>query len=148
MEIPDLGQLTYVALGRQSPFQIHGPCRIPAQARTVRGAVRSRLTCTDRLESARYDLSGSYHAFGFRTVVARHLAAFAYRFNRRFELSTLTRPLLVAAATCAPQPQRPIRAEASCQSGRLLAVNRPRNMCGSQSVSVLDLFKHPNPVLG
>lgn len=38
-----------------------------------------------------------------------------YRFNRRFDLRSLHTRLLVAAATCAPQPQRLIRmAEIHC----------------------------------
>ena len=55
-------------------------------------------------------LSGSYHAFNFRKYAAHYLAAFTYRFNRRFDLSTLHTRLIVAAAHCAPQPQRTIRA--------------------------------------
>ncbi len=31
-------------------------------------------------------LSGAYHAFNFRKHAARYLAAFSYRFNRRFDL--------------------------------------------------------------
>lgn len=54
-------------------------------------------------------LSGSYHAFAFRKYAARYLAAFAYRFNRRFDLSTLHQRLIVAAARCAPYPLPAIR---------------------------------------
>src|SRR3546814_8051808 len=54
-------------------------------------------------------LSGSYHAFDFRKYATRYLAAFTYRFNRRFDLRALHTRLLVAAATCVPQPQRVIR---------------------------------------
>jgi ISXO2-like transposase domain/Transposase zinc-ribbon domain len=60
-------------------------------------------------------LSGCYHGFAFQKYAKRYLGAFAYRFNRRFDLRTLHQRLLVAAAHCAPQPQRAIRmAEAHC----------------------------------
>lgn len=54
-------------------------------------------------------LSGAYHAFDFRKYAARYLAAFSYRFNRRFDLRTLHQRLLVAAATSAPRSERFIR---------------------------------------
>ncbi|SEJ62432.1 hypothetical protein SAMN04244579_04939, partial [Azotobacter beijerinckii] len=40
---------------------------------------------------------------------ARYLGAFAYRFNRRFDLRTLPARLLVAVARCPPYPLRVIR---------------------------------------
>jgi len=59
--------------------------------------------------------SGCDHAPAFRKVGAEYLAAFAYRFNRRFDLRTLNEQLLVAALACPPQPQRSIRAtDAPC----------------------------------
>lgn len=67
------------------------------------------------LGNLKTSLLGSYHAFAFRKYATRYLAAFAYRFNRRFDLRTLHTRLLVAAATCAPQSQRQIRtAEDHC----------------------------------
>jgi 2-hydroxychromene-2-carboxylate isomerase len=67
------------------------------------------------LGNLKTSLSGRYHAFDFRKYAARYLAAFTYRFNRRFDLRTLHTRLLVAAATCAPQAQRLIRmAEIRC----------------------------------
>lgn len=67
------------------------------------------------LGNLKTSLSGSYHAFDFRKYAARYLAAFSYRFNRQFDLRSLHTRLLVAAATCAPQPQRLIRmAEIHC----------------------------------
>jgi hypothetical protein len=55
-------------------------------------------------------LSGCYHALAFRKYGAQYLAAFAYRFNRRFDLRTLNARLLLAALACAPLPQRSFRA--------------------------------------
>ena len=67
------------------------------------------------LGNLKTSLTGSYHAFDFRKYAARYLAAFTYRFNRRFDLRTLHQRLLVAAAYCAPHPQRSIRmAEVHC----------------------------------
>ena len=67
------------------------------------------------LGNLKTSLSGSYHAFDFRHYAARYLAAFTYRFNRRFNLATLNERLLVAAALCGPQPLRSIRvAEGHC----------------------------------
>ena len=59
--------------------------------------------------------SGTYHAFNFAKYGSRYLAAFAYRFNRRFHLDTLPTRLLVAATTIGPRPARWLRrAEESC----------------------------------
>jgi hypothetical protein len=67
------------------------------------------------LGNLKTSLTGSYHAFAFRKYAALYLGAFAYRFNRRFDLRTLHQRLLVAAAHCGPQPQRSIRlAEGHC----------------------------------
>ena len=57
---------------------------------------------------------GSHHAFAFRTYAARYLAAFAYRFNDRFDLATLRQRVLVAAVNCPPQPERTIRVAEVC----------------------------------
>lgn len=61
------------------------------------------------LGNLKTSLSGCYHAFDFRKYAARYLAAFCYRFNRRFDLSTLHQRLLVAAATTPPRPLHSIR---------------------------------------
>jgi len=62
------------------------------------------------LSNLKTSLSGSHHAFAFRKYAAQYLAAFAYRFNRRFDLKTLHQRLVVAVADCGPLPQRKIRA--------------------------------------
>lgn len=68
------------------------------------------------LGNLKMSLSGSFHAFDLHKYAARYLAAFTWRFNRRFNLRALTARLLVAAATCGPRPQRVIRlaAEDAC----------------------------------
>jgi hypothetical protein len=38
------------------------------------------------LGNLKTSLSGTYHAFDFQKYAARYLAAFSYRFNRRFDL--------------------------------------------------------------
>lgn len=49
-------------------------------------------------------LSGRYHGFGFRKYAKQYLGAFAYRFNRRFDLRTLPQRMLVAALQLRPTP--------------------------------------------
>jgi ISXO2-like transposase domain/Transposase zinc-ribbon domain len=68
------------------------------------------------LGNLKTSLSGSYHSFGFRKYAEQYLGAFAYRFNRRFDLKTLPQRLLVAAAQCIAHSQRSIRvvAEVHC----------------------------------
>jgi transposase-like protein len=67
------------------------------------------------LGNLKTSLTGAYHAFDFRKYAHRYLAAFAYRFNRRFNLRTLPKRLLVAAANCAPHSERIIRmADVGC----------------------------------
>ena len=61
------------------------------------------------LGNLKTSLSGCYHSFDFRKYAARYLAAFCYRFNRRFDLRSLHQRLLVAAVGTVPQPLRLIR---------------------------------------
>ena len=56
------------------------------------------------LGNLKTSLSGAYHAFDFSKYGTRYLAAFAYRFNRRFNLATLPTRLLVVAVNCGPRP--------------------------------------------
>jgi hypothetical protein len=66
------------------------------------------------LGNLKTSLGGAYHAFGFAKYAARYLAAFAYRFNRRFQLDTLPMRLLVAAIAVGPRSGAWLRlAEAS-----------------------------------
>ncbi len=66
------------------------------------------------LGNLKTSLSGSYHAFNFQKYAARYLAAFSYRFNRRFDLRSLHHRLLIAAASMTPQPMRSIRVADVC----------------------------------
>ncbi len=61
------------------------------------------------LGNLKTSLSGCYHAFDFQKYAASYLAAFCYRFNRRFNLRTLHQRLLTAAVTAIPRPLRSIR---------------------------------------
>lgn len=61
------------------------------------------------LGNLKTSLSGCYHAFDFHKYAARYLAAFCYRFNRRFDLHSLHKRLLVAAVSTTPHPLRTIR---------------------------------------
>lgn len=80
------------------------PNQVPefAWLNTILGNLKTSFICT-------------YHAFHFAQYGSRYLAAFAYRFNRRFHFDTLPARLLAAAATIGPRPARWLRrAEVSC----------------------------------
>src|SRR5450759_4811240 len=67
------------------------------------------------LGNLKTSLGGAYHAFDFAKYAVRYLAAFAYRFNRRFQLDTLPKRFLVAAIAIGPRSDAWLRsAEASC----------------------------------
>lgn len=67
------------------------------------------------LGNLKTSLGGSYHSFNFAKYASRYLAAFEFRFNRRFQLDTLPIRLLVAAAAVGPRPAAWLRsAEVSC----------------------------------
>jgi ribosomal protein L37AE/L43A len=53
--------------------------------------------------------SGTYHAFDFAKYAHRYLAEVQYRFNRRFDLSSIMRRLLVASVLTKPRPERFLR---------------------------------------
>jgi len=67
------------------------------------------------LGNLKTSFSGAYHAFNFAQYGTRDLAAFAYRFHRRFHLDTLPNRRLVAATAIGPRPARWLRqTEESC----------------------------------
>ena len=61
------------------------------------------------LSNLKTSLSGAYHAFAFSKYAFRYPAAFAYRFNRRFDLATLPQRLLIAVIHCRPRPERQLQ---------------------------------------
>ena len=54
-------------------------------------------------------LSGAYKAFGYCRYANRYLGAFAYRFNRRFDLADLVVRLVVGVSRGKAAPGRVIR---------------------------------------
>ena len=58
--------------------------------------------------------SGTYHAFVFAKYAHRYLAEVQYRFNRRFDLSSILKRLLVALVATPPRPERFLRAAEHC----------------------------------
>lgn len=58
--------------------------------------------------------AGTYHAFDFAKYAPRYLAEVQYRFNRRFDLSSILKRLLVAAVRTKPRPERFLRAAEHC----------------------------------
>ena len=86
----------------------------PRTCQSSTGSTRFKWVNTV-LGNLKTSFSGCDHALRFRKYGAQVLAAFAWRFNRRFDLSTLNERLLIAAAACTPRPQRSIRAaDAHC----------------------------------
>ena len=54
-------------------------------------------------------VSGAYKALGYRKYGDRYLGAFAYRFNRRFDLADLVVRLVVDVSRGMATPERVIR---------------------------------------
>jgi hypothetical protein len=54
-------------------------------------------------------LSGAFHALIYRKYCQIYLTAFAYRFNRRFDLRGLVAGLIVDVARTKPVPERVVR---------------------------------------
>ena len=59
-------------------------------------------------------LSGAYKAFGYGKYADRYLGAFAYRFNRRFDLAGLVVRLIVDVCRSLATPRRVIRQAEHC----------------------------------
>ena len=72
---------------------------------------RAVNTALSNLKTA---LCGTYHAFDFVKYAPRYLAEAQYRFNRRYDLRSILRPLLRAAAVTSPCPAQAIRATEVC----------------------------------
>jgi len=54
-------------------------------------------------------LAGTFHALKFSKYGAHYLAAFAYRFNRRFDLCGLVARSIVDVARCLPITRETVR---------------------------------------
>ena len=57
-------------------------------------------------------LAGAYHAMKYRKYAGHYLAAFAYRFNRRFDLCDLVVRFIVDVARAKPHKEAVVRAHA------------------------------------
>ena len=57
-------------------------------------------------------LADVYHSLKYRKYANDYLAAFAYQFNRRFDLRDLVSRLIVGVARCAPIREQVIRQHA------------------------------------
>lgn len=60
-------------------------------------------------------ISGTYHAFNFAKYADRYLAEVQYRFNRRFDLSSILARLARAAVRTAPHAMASIRLAEECR---------------------------------
>jgi transposase-like protein len=54
-------------------------------------------------------ISGTYHAFDFEKYAHRYLGEYQYRFNRRFDLTTILPRLIFASANTGRRPERWLR---------------------------------------
>lgn len=57
-------------------------------------------------------LAGAFHALNYSKYAGNYLAAFAYRFNRRFDLRGLVARLIVDVARCKPAKESVVRTHA------------------------------------
>lgn len=64
------------------------------------------------LGSLKTTLSGASHVFKYPKYAVGYLAAFAYRFNRRFDLRGLVARIFVDVSRCKPRAQRVVRGNA------------------------------------
>lgn len=64
------------------------------------------------LGNLKTSLAGAYHSLKYRKYAGHYLAAFAYRFNRRFDLRDLVARLIVDVARAKPDRETVIRAHA------------------------------------
>jgi len=68
------------------------------------------------LGNLKTSLAGTFHSLNFRKYAQHYLAAFAYRFNRRFDLRDLLANLVADVARASPITEKRVRAnaEAAC----------------------------------
>jgi hypothetical protein len=84
---------------------------------TVVGALKPRdlpkfLWINTVLGNLKTTLAGAFHSLNYRKYAEHYLAAFAYRFNRRFDLRTLVARLIVDVARSKPVKEKVVRAHA------------------------------------
>lgn len=58
------------------------------------------------LSNLKTSFNGTFDALRFDKYSDRYLDAFSYRFNRSFDLATMTERVLLAACLCIAQPER------------------------------------------
>ena len=61
------------------------------------------------LSNLKTAITGTYHSFKFKKYAHRYLAEAQYRFNRRFDLSTMLTRLLYAGASAGSRPEKWLR---------------------------------------
>ena len=60
-------------------------------------------------------LAGAFHSLKYRKYAEHYLAAFAYRFNRRFDLRGLITRLIVDVSRCPPAKEKIVRTQAEAR---------------------------------
>ena len=69
-------------------------------------------------------LAGTFRALKYRKYGQHYLAAFAYRFNRRFDVRGLAARLIVDVARTKPIKEKGVRARAEARSQSALRLSR------------------------
>ena len=76
---------------------------------------KKQLPHSDVLGNLKTTLAGTFHSLDYRKYANQYLAAFAYRFNRRFDLRGLVTRLIVDVARSQPAKETIIRAHAEAR---------------------------------
>ena len=61
-------------------------------------------------------LAGASHSLKYRKYADHYLAAFAYRFNRRFDLRGLVAQIIVDVTQCRPVTKAEVKVHAEARS--------------------------------
>ena len=83
------------------------PCAVRGTALAARHRSRKGGWVNTALGNIKTALAGTYHHVSAKHA-QRYLASFAWRFNRRYQLDSLTERLAYACARTAPHPYRVI----------------------------------------
>lgn len=89
-------------------------------APTVVGALKPRdlpefMWVNTVLGNLKTTLAGAFHSLNYRKYAEHYLAAFAYRFNRRFDLRGMVARLIVDVARSKPLKEKVVRAHAEAR---------------------------------
>jgi hypothetical protein len=93
-------------------LRIASASRLRLTSGTLGNGARRTNTVNTVLGNLKTMLSGAFHAFKYPKYASSYPAAFAYRFNRRFDLRELVARLIIDVSRCKPRAQRVVRGNA------------------------------------